>query len=359
MGGVSSWCDLLVSGLDEFDWQVLPIVAPGKREPLFTLPPQAREVGRIEVWSEELPRGGGLRRANRPAAARHARPPPDRLGRRPGRGAGRVASLPAAPRGRAPRVPLAPRLERVPGRRSPRCSTSASRRPGRRRGWTSSRPPRSTRRCTGSPARRRCRRRETDVLHVTAAGWSAIPAVVHKALHGTPMVLTEHGVYLREAYLASVRSGDSPGARFAATRLARGLARSAYAGADVDLPGDRRQRLLGAGPRHRPGEDPRPLQRPAPAGRADAAARAPSTVVSVGRIDPLKDIHTLLRVAAETLRLRARTRGSCTTARSAPARRPTGARARRCTRGSGSATASASWAARPIPTAPSATPTWC
>ena len=50
-----------------------------------------------------------------------------------------------------------------------------------------------------------------DVLHVTAAGWSAIPALVHKALHGTPMVLTEHGVYLREAYLAAARSGGSPG----------------------------------------------------------------------------------------------------------------------------------------------------
>ena len=36
---------------------------------------------------------------------------------------------------------------------------------------------------------------------MTAAGWSAVPAVVHKALHGTPMVLTEHGVYLRESYL--------------------------------------------------------------------------------------------------------------------------------------------------------------
>ena len=66
MGGVSSWCDLIVGGLDEFDWQVLPIVAPGKREPLYTLPPQAREVGRIEVWSEDVPRGG-------PAAGEPAR----------------------------------------------------------------------------------------------------------------------------------------------------------------------------------------------------------------------------------------------------------------------------------------------
>ena len=69
------------------------------------------------------------------------------------------------------------------------------------------------------------------MLHVTAAGWSAIPALVHKALHGTPMVLTEHGVYVREAYLAAARSGDSPGTRFAATRLARGLARVGLRGA--------------------------------------------------------------------------------------------------------------------------------
>jgi len=55
VGGVSSWCDLLVKNLHEFDWQVLPIVAPGKREPLYTLPPQAREVER-EVGLERRDR---------------------------------------------------------------------------------------------------------------------------------------------------------------------------------------------------------------------------------------------------------------------------------------------------------------
>ena len=83
------------------------------------------------------------------------------------------------------------------------------------------------------------------------------------------------------------------------------------------------------------------------------------TVVSVGRIDPLKDIHTLLRVAAETLRLVPDARFRAL--RLGQPRRgglrallPRAARAR-----SGSASASASWAARPTPTAPSATPTWC
>src|SRR3954451_19032556 len=59
LGGVSSWCDLLVNGLTEFDWQVLPIVAPHGKPPLYRLPHHGLEVGRIEVWSAAPPRGGG------------------------------------------------------------------------------------------------------------------------------------------------------------------------------------------------------------------------------------------------------------------------------------------------------------
>src|SRR3954471_10914022 len=61
MGGVSSWCDLLVNSLTEFDWQVMPIVAPHGRPASFVLPPHATEIGPVEVWSEDLPkaaRGG-------------------------------------------------------------------------------------------------------------------------------------------------------------------------------------------------------------------------------------------------------------------------------------------------------------
>jgi glycosyltransferase involved in cell wall biosynthesis len=116
------------------------------------------------------------------------------------------------------------------------------------------------------------------------------------------MVLTEHGVYLREAYLAAARGGGAPGARFTATRLARGLARAAYAGADVICPVTDAnaywEMSLGIDPAKilvlynglRQPDPPVP-----PPGRR--------LVVSVGRIDPLKDVHTLLRVAAETLRV--------------------------------------------------------
>ncbi len=141
-----------------------------------------------------------------------------------------------------------------------------------------------------------------DLLHVTAAGWAAVPAVVHKALHGTPIVLTEHGVYLRESYLAAVRGGDTPGTRFANTRLARGLTRSAYAGADVICPVTDANAYwemgLGIDP-----EKIRVLYNGLDQPDEPIAPPGTKTVVSVGRIDPLKDIHTLLRVAADTLKL--------------------------------------------------------
>jgi glycosyltransferase involved in cell wall biosynthesis len=304
MGGVSSWCDLLVTELDEFDWQVLPIVGPGRSTPLYSLPPQAREIGRVEVWSEKLPRRTGLRRPTAgmtaelpailvrhligwegdPAAVLDAwiacrrRPADVRRSFRSRRGwSAFLGGLEEVLAERVPEAGTPPALDLVEAAALYQTLYWVAR--------TAAAP---------TPA--------TDLLHVTAAGWSAIPALVHKALHGTPMVLTEHGVYLREAYLAAVRSGDSPGARFAATRLARGLTRSAYAGADVVCPVTDANAYWEMGL----GIDPAKIlvlynglrQPPAP-------SRPPGsrTVVSVGRIDPLKDVHTLLRVAAETLRL--------------------------------------------------------
>lgn len=140
----------------------------------------------------------------------------------------------------------------------------------------------------------------SDLCHVTAAGWAAIPAVVHRALHGTPLVLTEHGIYVREAYLAAIRSDPAPAERFISTRIARTLARLAYRNADVVAPVARA---------HEPWERhlsadvtvvhiPNGVRSPTEIVEAPAACR----VVSIGRIDPLKDVATLLRLAAEVTR---------------------------------------------------------
>jgi glycosyltransferase involved in cell wall biosynthesis len=297
-GGVSSWCDLLVGRLDEFDWLVLPIVAPGVHAPLYALPPHAREVGRIEVWSDAIPPGRGsafdelpgvlvrgllgwngdmaglleawLRCRREPAAVRRAF-------RSPRGWDGFLAGLADVLDERVPEAGTPPTLDLVEAATLYQTLYWVAR--------TAAAP---------TPA--------ADVLHVTAAGWSAIPALVHRALYGTPLVLTEHGVYLREAYLAAARGDGSPGARFAATRLARGLTCAAYAGADVVCPVTDANAYWEMGL----GIDParilvlyNGLRAPADPPSPPGARR----VVSVGRIDPLKDVHTLLRVAAETVRI--------------------------------------------------------
>ena len=142
---------------------------------------------------------------------------------------------------------------------------------------------------------------KTDLLHVTAAGWAVIPALVHKQLHGTDMSLTEHGVYVREAYLAAARSPSSQGERFLSSRLARGLSRAAYVAADHVAPVTEAnaawERGLGVDP-----SKIRVVQNgiDAPASYTDPPGNL--KVVSVGRIDPLKDVQTMLRVAVEVAR---------------------------------------------------------
>ena len=299
VGGVSSWCDLLVNSLEEFDWLVLPIVAGGQPR-RFTLPPHAKELAPIEVWSERLPRGrSGGRDAMTALPAVLVRNliawngDTDALldafvwCRRNPAGVRRAFRSDAA----WERFLVAVRhvlAERVPEAGTPpQLDLLDAAHLYQTLYWVA--------RTAAAPAP------EADVLHVTAAGWSAIPALVNKVLHGTPMVLTEHGVYVRESYLAAIRNGGSAGSRFTATRLARGLARCAYAGADVIAPVTDANAYWEMGF----GIDPAKilvlyngLDRAAQPVPPPGARR----VVSVGRIDPLKDVHTMLRTAAQTLR---------------------------------------------------------
>jgi glycosyltransferase involved in cell wall biosynthesis len=301
VGGVSSWCQLLLTNLTDLDWQVLPIVGPERKPRAYELPTHAEELQRIELWRE----GPAPRSPRR--GARLGRELPGVLvrgligwdgdtdavlqalvacRRRPGDvrsvfrsregwrafldGLGDVLAERVAEAGTPPvldQVEAATLYQTLY--------------------WVA--------RTAAEPTP------DTDVLLVTAAGWSAIPAIVHKALHGTPMILTEHGVYVRESYLAAVRSGASAGSRFASTRLARGLARCAYADADLVAPVTDANAWWEEGL----GVDRAKIRaiyngiRPPVAPAPPPLARA---VVSVGRIDPLKDVHTMLRVAVETLR---------------------------------------------------------
>lgn len=304
VGGVSSWCHLVVGGLPEFAWRVLPIHAGGRRpRQLFELPPHASLAGRIEVWSEQLPRRRWIRdrlhggRPTLPAELARAligwhadrETLVDALlwcRRHPGELRATFRSLPAweafvaelrdVLNADAPEAGPAPPLDAVDA------ATLYQ-----RLYWVA--------RVAAVPTP------PVDLLHVTAAGWAAVPALVHRRLHGTPLLLTEHGVYVREAYLAAARGRAPAAERFLASRLARGLALATYAAADVISPvtaaNAHWERKLGVAPERIRvicnGIEP-----------SEGCTRPPGNrkVVSIGRIDPLKDVQTMLHVAAEVTR---------------------------------------------------------
>jgi glycosyltransferase involved in cell wall biosynthesis len=304
VGGVSSWCDLVIGGLPEFDWQILPIMAGDRRlSAIFELPAHASLVGQIELWSERLPRRRLTVRSERVAgenlpadlmraligwegsyedlldALMWCRRRPDAV-----RAAFRRAraweiflgALEEVLAEHHPDAGAAPELDALEAARLYQTIY-----------WIA--------RAAGIPTP------QTDLLHVTAAGWATIPALVHKQLHGTDMLLTEHGVYVREAYLAAARSPSSQGERFLSSRLARGLSRAAYAAADYVAPVTEAnatwERGLGVDPRKI-----RVIQNGIEAPETYTDPPGDLKVVSVGRIDPLKDVQTMLRVAVEVAR---------------------------------------------------------
>jgi glycosyltransferase involved in cell wall biosynthesis len=143
---------------------------------------------------------------------------------------------------------------------------------------------------------------DTDLVHSSAAAFCGLIGVVGKLQYGIPYLLTEHGIYLREQYLAVGRSDmGSFGKRFLVA-VVRAVVRLNYRHADHIAPvcafNTRWERLLGAAPERIEviynGVSPDVFQ-PGPSGRA---AGGPVEIVSVARSDPNKDLETLLRAIA-------------------------------------------------------------
>lgn len=313
VGGVSSWCHALLTGLSDVDWDVLPILAGRKHQrPSVRPPANANILHPIDLWSEGHP----PRRLRRRRDPEHGSLPAELLrGLMPWEGdLGRLTaalvrcrrnpdSIRPEFRGRESWQRFVTELEQLL-RESHRDSAPApiydaieAARLYQALYWVAR---------TAAVPTPPC-----DVIHVTAAGWATIPAIIHKALYGTPLLLTEHGVYVREAYLASVREAAArPGHGHISPRLALGLTRAAYAAADVIAPvtdaNAEWERGLGVAPakiRVIPnGIDP-PKHCTAPPGA--------NRVIAMGRVDPLKDLHTMLLVAREVTRRLPEARFEC------------------------------------------------
>ena len=141
-----------------------------------------------------------------------------------------------------------------------------------------------------------------QVVHASAAAFCAIPAVVLSERWGVPFLLTEHGVYYRERLLALGRNRTNSPYRVFLSNFYAAVVAMAYSRADLVSPVARfnatwEMELGVDADKIVPmpnGVDPErfPLTRPAGSGNA------PLALVSVARLERLKDIHTLLRAFA-------------------------------------------------------------
>src|SRR6266567_822808 len=77
---------------------------------------------------------------------------------------------------------------------------------------------------------------QSDIAHSSAASFCGLPCVLAKLAHGTPYVLTEHGVYLREQYLNLRRQVESFFVRWFLYRVVENVVELNYYFADLVAP---------------------------------------------------------------------------------------------------------------------------
>lgn len=141
---------------------------------------------------------------------------------------------------------------------------------------------------------------KSHVTHSSAAAFCGIPCVLSKLQHKTPFLLTEHGVYLREQYLSLAKREYSSFMNTFLIRLIHSITSLNYAFADQVSPvcqyNTRWEKKFDVEPQKIQviynGVDQRIFK------EATSPRSGPPTVVTVARIDPIKDIKTLMRSAA-------------------------------------------------------------
>jgi glycosyltransferase involved in cell wall biosynthesis len=140
---------------------------------------------------------------------------------------------------------------------------------------------------------------QVQVVHAVSNGLAVLPAFTAKWAFGTPFVLTEHGVYLRERYLSYTAATYPYAVRALALNFYRLLSSAAYSIADRIVPGslsNQRWELRGGADTSRirtvyNGIDPSDF--------SETKLEPPEPTISwLGRIDPLKDLETLIRAFA-------------------------------------------------------------
>jgi polysaccharide biosynthesis protein PelF len=303
MGGVSVWCDQLIRGLPECRWEMVALTVDGTEQPVWDLPDNLDRVRVIPLWGPA------------PASRRH-RP------RRPG------AAFDAAYQTflHALLTPLHPRSEQAAAYRSEFLlalrglyeyaatggdigAALASNRALTLMmdAWNDLHDDRLTladaldgawlighmlRPLAARPV-------QADIVHASMNGLSMLVAMAAKWRYRTPVVMSEHGIYLRERYLSYLHDNAPHALKVLILSFFRTLAGAGYRVADALAPHsayNRRWQLQN-------GADPErmwTMYNGVPPEEFPVAESEPDgpTIVFMGRIDPLKDLHTLIRAFA-------------------------------------------------------------
>ncbi|WP_342022068.1 GT4 family glycosyltransferase PelF [Arthrobacter citreus] len=301
-GGVSTWCDQLLNGLPDHTFDVVALTGSGVGKAVWDMPPNVRAVRMIPVWGPVASplRPGPRRRAwidsTQDALAElwDAALGPDDA-RPVERTTGALKQL----TGISDRIGLAHSLA-ARGSVAPILSAWA------RHCLAPGEAPMSVAdavMAAGIVDRALAlidhQLGEVDVIHASSNGPSSLLALAHSWRNGTPILLTEHGVYLRERYLALHGANLSWPVRRTVTAFLRRLCQVVHVHAHLVLPVNqfnaRWERRLGALPVRiqtiSNGVDPAKF----PPVTSEPAV---PTISFVGRIDPLKDLETLLSAFA-------------------------------------------------------------
>lgn len=288
MGGVSTWCDQLVRGMAEHEYHLLEVTGPLPTKPAYALSANVRGLTSVRLWTPRSGRPGKGRGSERTFARG--------LERLLGFAEDDIESfatglLDLATLGTD--VDLWPYFDkrstweavrvaiwRTNGEAPPMAEVALA------VNWLKGTlgpllfiPP------------------HADQAHTTSNGLSAIPAWLVAKAYGVPLMLTEHGLYLRERYLSLTSEENPPGLKLLRSRFYYALARMMYQEADLIVSVSEFNRTwqieLGA-----PAERTRVVYNGVapeafPVATTDTQSRP--TVSWVGRIDPIKDLETLVR----------------------------------------------------------------
>ncbi|MFE0591325.1 GT4 family glycosyltransferase PelF [Micromonospora echinospora] len=314
MGGVSIWCEQLIRGMPDYRWEVVALTVDGTEKPVFDRPENLDRVHSIPLWggrpSGRRPQRGVLVPTGRPGAGfvesyevfLRALVTPLESTRSQAGAVNRSTFLLALrgmfeyaadggdlDAGLLSNQALGMMLDAWHTLRVDETGPALTVADALEAAWLIAH---MLRPLSAPPVR-------ADIVHSSMNGLAMLVGMTASWAHGTPLVLSEHGIYLRERYISYLHDAAPHAVRVLVLSFFRSLAGAAYLISSALAPHsqyNRRWQLHNGGDPERMwtmynGVDPDDF--PPAAGEPDVP-----TISFMGRIDPLKDLHTLIRAFA-------------------------------------------------------------